>query len=100
MKVARIRKAPVPKMVNPGGLGGNDPPAVVNSICDILDVDCTYLADGDVLTWNGYTWQPEHVSVNPVDDTSVWMPLTTVVDGEPVLVWDGDNGLIPTLIPF
>jgi hypothetical protein len=26
------------------------------------------------------------------------MPLTTVVDGEPVLVWDDDDSLIPTLV--
>lgn len=33
-------------------------------------------------------------------DTAVWMPLTTVVAGEPVLVWDGDDSLIPTLVPL
>jgi hypothetical protein len=37
---------------------------------------------------------------DPADDTSVWMPLTTVVAGDPVLVWDGDDSLIPTLIPL
>lgn len=36
---------------------------------------------------------------NPADDTHVWMPLTTVVGGVPELVWDGDNSLIPTLVP-
>lgn len=35
----------------------------------------------------------------PADDTHVWMPLTTVVGGEPVLVWDGDDSLIPDLVP-
>jgi hypothetical protein len=29
----------------------------------------------------------------------VWMPLTTVVAGEPELVWDDDDSLIPTLVP-
>lgn len=36
----------------------------------------------------------------PADDTSVWMPLTTVVGGDPELVWDGDDSLIPTLTPI
>lgn len=31
---------------------------------------------------------------------SAWMPLTTVVGGEPELVWDGDDSLIPTLTPI
>jgi hypothetical protein len=35
---------------------------------------------------------------SPASDTHVWMPLTTVVDGEPVLVWDDDDSLIPTLV--
>lgn len=29
----------------------------------------------------------------------VWLPLTTVVAGEPQLVWDDDNSLIPTQVP-
>lgn len=33
-------------------------------------------------------------------DTSVWMPLTTTVGGDDVLVFDADHSLIPTLIPF
>lgn len=36
---------------------------------------------------------------SPADDAFAWMPLTTVDGGEPVLVWDGDNNLIPTLVP-
>jgi hypothetical protein len=35
---------------------------------------------------------------DPADDTHAWMPLTTVVAGEPELVWDGDDSLIPTLV--
>lgn len=27
-----------------------------------------------------------------------WLPLTTVVDSEPVLVWDADDSLVPTLV--
>ena len=30
----------------------------------------------------------------------VWMPLTTTVGGTPDLVWDADNGLVPTQIPL
>lgn len=29
----------------------------------------------------------------------VWLPLTTVIAGVPELVWDDDNGLIPTHLP-
>lgn len=29
----------------------------------------------------------------------VWLPLTTVVDGVPELVWEDDNALIPTCVP-
>jgi hypothetical protein len=39
-----------------------------------------------------------HPILTPSADTHVWMPLTTVVDGEPVLVWDDDDSLIPTLV--
>ena len=39
-------------------------------------------------------------SVDPADDTAVWMPLTTVVAGDPELVWDGSDSLIPTLTPI
>ena len=99
MKVARIRKAPVPKMVNPGGLGGNDPPATVDSICDILDVDCTYLADGDVLVWNGYAWQPEPASP-PV--TSMWVPVMTedTSTGFWYVAVTGDGDAIMTEVPL
>lgn len=37
---------------------------------------------------------------DPASDTAAWMPLTTVVAGDPVLVWDGDDSLIPTLSAF
>lgn len=37
---------------------------------------------------------------DPADDAAAWMPLTSVVAGDPVLVWDGDDSLIPTLIPI
>jgi hypothetical protein len=33
-------------------------------------------------------------------DTAAWLPLTTVVAGVPDLVWDADDSLIPTLIPY
>jgi len=37
---------------------------------------------------------------DPADDPAVWMPLTTVTGGVPELVWDADDGLIPTLLPI
>lgn len=44
--------------------------------------------------WDGTAWQPMGGSGG-----DVWMPLTTVVSGEPELVWDDDNSLIPTEVP-
>lgn len=37
---------------------------------------------------------------DPADDTHVWMPLTTTVGGDDVLVFDADHSLIPTLVPL
>jgi hypothetical protein len=34
------------------------------------------------------------------DDTASWMPLTTTVSGDDVLVFDAGHSLIPTLVPF
>lgn len=42
---------------------------------------------------------PAGPGTEPADDTQVWMPLSTVVAGVPELVWDGDDSLIPTLVP-
>ena len=38
---------------------------------------------------------------NPADDTYAWMPLSSVASNtiNPELVWDGDDSLIPTLVP-
>lgn len=45
--------------------------------------------------WDGTDWQ----SMGGADTGRVWMPLTTVVAGEPELVWDDDDSLIPTEVP-
>jgi hypothetical protein len=37
---------------------------------------------------------------DPADDTAVWMPLTTTLAGDDVLVFDADHSLIPTLTPL
>jgi hypothetical protein len=37
---------------------------------------------------------------SPASDTAVWMPLTTTLAGDDVLVFDADHSLIPTLIAF
>jgi hypothetical protein len=37
---------------------------------------------------------------DPAADTKVWMPLTTTVAGDDVLVFDADHSLVPTLIPL
>jgi hypothetical protein len=58
-----------------------------------LPNDATKYFDGT----GAYTVPP---GASPAGDTQVWMPLTTVFAGEPVLVWDGDDNLIPTLTPL
>jgi hypothetical protein len=37
---------------------------------------------------------------DPATDTKVWMPLSTTVGGEDVLVYDASHQLIPTLTPI
>lgn len=58
--------------------------------------------DGQVLeTVSGVpTWTTESFGGDPADDTSVWMPLTSTVGGDDVLVFDADSNLIPTLTPI
>ncbi len=57
--------------------------------------------DGGVPTYDAGTQKhTSQVPGSPAADVSVWMPLTTVVGGEPVLVWDGSDQLIPTLTPI
>ena len=53
--------------------------------------------DTDAIDWA--VFNPPSVG-DPALDTAVWMPLTSVVAGEPVLVWDADDSLVPTLIPL
>ncbi len=55
--------------------------------------------DGGVPTYDAGT--QKHTSQLPgASAAAVWMPLTTVVGGEPRLVWDANNSLIPTLVPI
>ena len=61
----------------------------------------TRTEDGANRSWSRGPYSPGGGSSVPADDTAVWMPLTTRVDGDLVLVADGpDGGLIPTLIPM
>jgi len=87
---------------SPSGIGGS---LAIPGIEDLPDVDLsTPPDDGDVLIWDAgsETWVPgpQGAGAGPIADDAVWMPLTTVVAGEPVLVWDADNSLIPTLTPI
>lgn len=79
-----------------GDLGGTYPNP------DVATVDSPVLGSGSA-TSSTYlrgdrTWQP--LSVDPADDPAVWMPLTTTVGGDDVLVFSADHSLIPTLIPL
>lgn len=65
--------------------------AAVVAFDDLTDVTITDPAAGDRVRYDGSGW---------VNDDRVWMPLTTVdTSGEPVLVWDDDDSLIPTEVP-
>jgi hypothetical protein len=100
MKVARVRKQSQPILRNPGGLGGSfQVPTTPGSMCDILDVDCTYLAEGDVLMWNGYAWVPEPVTPTT---TSMWVPVMTedVGSGLWYVAVTGDGDAIMTEVPL
>lgn len=58
--------------------------------------------DGLVLTTEGGEFvlaEPTGGGASP-SDTAAWMPLTTTVAGDDVLVFDADHSLIPTLVPF
>jgi len=96
---AKVQRSPVAVMTSPFGLGGTTP---MPALDDLTDVDISSPSDGDVPTWDSGTgtWIAGPGGGFPVDDTSIWMPLTTIMDGEPVLVWDGDDSLIPTLLPI
>lgn len=61
--------------------------------------DLTGLTDDD---HPQYLTEPEHNALDHADatTTAVWMPLTTVVAGEPELVWDANDSLIPTKGPI
>jgi hypothetical protein len=68
-------------------------------MCDILDVDCTYLAEGDVLVWNGYVWQPEPAAP---PTTSIWVPVMTedVGSGLWYVAVTGDGDAVMTEVPL
>jgi hypothetical protein len=70
------------------------------SLDDLVDVVISTPALGDALIYDGSDFVNTPISTDPADDTSAWMPLTTVVGGDPELVWDGDDSLIPTLVPL
>ncbi len=46
------------------------------------------------------TWATPSSSGSPSTDTQVWMPLTTTVGSDDVLVFDASHELIPTLTPI
>jgi hypothetical protein len=72
--------------------GGDDQPDQTASSATVF----TFLSDdGNVY---GFKAGGSGGGSEPIDQTEVWMPLTSVDGDEPVLVWDGDDSLIPTLV--
>lgn len=98
MKVARVNVQNVAISQNAAGLGGADALPLLD---DLRDVDTTAVVDGQTIVFDfaSGTWIPAASGGDPADDTYAWMPLTSVVAGDPVLVWDGDDNLVPTLTP-
>lgn len=87
----------VPSSQLPAGGGAS-------TLDDLTDVATAGAADNDVLTYDSATtsWAPAAPtggggSGDPADDTAVWMPL---FDSDGVVVFDGADGPIPTLIPL
>jgi hypothetical protein len=54
----------------------------------------------EVTLGTGLSMSGTTLNASEASATSAWMPLTTVVAGEPELVWDGDDSLIPTFTPI
>lgn len=75
--------------------------AVSIALDDLSDVDAPAPADGDVLTFDSGSgdWIASAGGALPTD-VWAWMPLTSIDGGDPVLVWDDDDSLIPTLVPL
>jgi hypothetical protein len=48
-------------------------------------------APGSYLRFTAGAWTPVRFA---------WMPLTTVVNGVPELVWDANDSLVPTEVPW
>jgi hypothetical protein len=84
------------KMVTwPGSVewvGGSAP--TLQTAADAWDLVVLVTYDG------GTTWFAQHAGTASGSNDRVWMPLTTVdTSGEPALVWDDDDSLIPTEVP-
>jgi hypothetical protein len=60
---------------------------IVAALDDLTDVTITTPAEGDRLRYTGGAW---------LNSTLHWVPLTTVLSGDPYLVWDDDNNLVMT----
>jgi hypothetical protein len=81
------------------GLSGllADPQTPLAHTHPLSDITQSGASVDDVPIWSGSVWVPGPQSGGA--STMAWMPLTTVVAGEPELVWDADDSLIPTLVP-
>ena len=93
-----------------GGTGSPGPDAVGDGtifnrhINTAADIDPTKLqhpgGTTSFLRADGTWATPTGGGGDPADDTSVWMPLTSTVGSDDVLVFDAGHSLIPTLTPI
>ena len=71
----------------------------ISNLDDIGDVDAASPNHGDTIRFSTTSgkWeaQPDTTAA-----THIWLPLTTTnPSGDPELVWDADDALIPTFVP-
>jgi hypothetical protein len=98
VKVARIRKAPQPRLTSPFGIGGTTPQPALD---DLSDVDTTGVVDGNTIVFDSgtSTWVP---GTGGGGATSMWVPVMTedTSTGFWYVAVTGDGDAIMTEVPL